>query len=118
MGVRVALGAQARDVIRLVLTDGVRLGVVGGLGALAALSAAQWVKPLLFEESPRDPFVFGIVTRLAHGDAAGELDSRAQGGKSGSAGGVEDRVVVVSSRLKDGFQRQPRRTRNARKAAE
>jgi ABC-type lipoprotein release transport system permease subunit len=63
MGVRVALGAQVGDVVRLVVMDGIRIGVVGlALGALAALSAARWVKPLLFNESPSDPTVFVVVT--------------------------------------------------------
>ena len=63
MGVRVALGAQSGDVIRLVVGQGVRLGASGvAIGAIIALVAAKWIKPLLFAESPRDPFVFGIVT--------------------------------------------------------
>jgi len=62
MGVRVALGAQMRDVMTLVLTDGMRLSIAGlAIGTLIALWAAKWVKPLLFDVSPRDPFVFVIV---------------------------------------------------------
>jgi len=63
MGVRMALGAQMRDVIRLVVSDGVKLGAIGlVVGALVAISAARWVKPLLFRESPADPVVFVVVT--------------------------------------------------------
>jgi putative ABC transport system permease protein len=48
--------------VRLVITDGLRLAVVGvGIGVGAALLAARWVAPLLFNESPRDPSVFAIV---------------------------------------------------------
>ncbi|HEY6809127.1 MAG TPA: FtsX-like permease family protein, partial [Gemmatimonadales bacterium] len=62
LGVRVALGAGARDVIRLVMSEGMRLAGVGvGLGAAIALIVARWVKPLLFEQSPRDPVVFAGV---------------------------------------------------------
>jgi predicted permease len=62
LGVRVALGAGTRDVIRLVMTEGMRLALVGvGLGAGIALVIARWVKPLLFEQSPRDPVVFAGV---------------------------------------------------------
>jgi ABC-type antimicrobial peptide transport system permease subunit len=62
LGVRVALGAGARDVIRLVMSEGMRLAAVGvGLGAGIALIVARWVKPLLFEQSPRDPVVFAGV---------------------------------------------------------
>ena len=62
LGVRVAIGAQAADLIRLVVTDGLRLALIGvAIGAAGALYAARWVKPLLFQESPTDPFVFGFV---------------------------------------------------------
>jgi ABC-type lipoprotein release transport system permease subunit len=63
MGVRIALGAQVADVVRLVVSDGLRLGVLGlVIGGVGALSAARWVKPLLFDESPSDPLVFVLVT--------------------------------------------------------
>jgi putative ABC transport system permease protein len=62
MGVRVALGAQVGDVVRLVVTEGLRVGVMGvAIGAGIALAAGRWVRPLLFEESPRDPAVFAFV---------------------------------------------------------
>jgi putative ABC transport system permease protein len=63
LGVRLALGAQAFDVVRLVVADGVRFGVAGvAIGAGIALAAGRWIGPLLFNESPRDPAVFGVVT--------------------------------------------------------
>ena len=62
LGVRVALGAQVRDVISLVLTDGMRVTIAGlAIGTIVALWASKWVKPLLFDVSPRDPLVFVIV---------------------------------------------------------
>ena len=62
MGVRIALGAQFRDVVRLIVGQGLRLGLVGiVLGGAIAYGAAKWVKPLLFEESPRDPVVFALT---------------------------------------------------------
>jgi ABC-type antimicrobial peptide transport system permease subunit len=65
LGVRVALGAQVTDVVRMVVGQGLALGGVGvGLGAIAALWAGHWVAPLLFKESPTDPVVFGIVVSL------------------------------------------------------
>jgi len=79
MGVRVALGAQARDVVALVVREGVGLGAAGlGIGAVVALGAARWIKPLLFDESPRDPFVFGVVavTLLAVTVAASWIPAR------------------------------------------
>ncbi len=63
MGVRVALGAQASDVIALVVRDGVAISVVGlVLGALGALGASRWMAPLLFKEPANDPWVFATVT--------------------------------------------------------
>ncbi|HEX6052840.1 MAG TPA: ABC transporter permease [Gemmatimonadaceae bacterium] len=62
LGVRVALGAQARDLIRLVVTDGLRVALVGiVIGAAVALWAGKWVASLLFSVSPRDPAVFVFV---------------------------------------------------------
>jgi ABC-type antimicrobial peptide transport system permease subunit len=38
------------------------LGVIGvGIGTAVALLAGTWIKPLLFDESPRDPIIFGTV---------------------------------------------------------
>ncbi|MEO7084993.1 MAG: ABC transporter permease [Gemmatimonadaceae bacterium] len=63
MGVRVALGAQAGDVVRMVVSEGFKLGAVGVLlGAVGMLLVGKWLKPLLFDESPRDPAVFAGVT--------------------------------------------------------
>ena len=63
LGVRVALGARAADVLRLVVGEGVRVAAAGvALGALGALAAGRFVAPLLFDTSPRDPLVFGGVT--------------------------------------------------------
>ena len=63
LGVRRALGAQAVDVMRLVVSDGLRVALIGvTIGVVVALWAGKWAKPLLFDVSPRDPVVFGIVT--------------------------------------------------------
>jgi len=59
LGVRVALGAEASHLVRLVLREGLRFALVGMLlGAGIALLIGKWVKPLLFQTSPRDPGVF------------------------------------------------------------
>ena len=51
------------DLMRLVVGEGVRLGLGGtALGAVGALAAGRWIAPLLFDESPRDPVVFAWVT--------------------------------------------------------
>ena len=62
LGVRVALGARATDVVRLVVGEGLRVGVAGvAFGGLVAFWAARWIKPLLFDGAARDPVVFGAV---------------------------------------------------------
>lgn len=63
LGVRIALGARASHVLRLVVGEGVRFAVIGILiGGALALWAGRYATPLLFAESPRDPLVFGVVT--------------------------------------------------------
>ncbi|HTE44119.1 MAG TPA: ABC transporter permease, partial [Gemmatimonadaceae bacterium] len=53
MGVRVALGAQSQDVIRLIVREGLQIVLPGvALGAIIALLAGKWVAPLLFNVSP------------------------------------------------------------------
>jgi len=65
LGVRVALGAERRDLVRLVLGEGLRLSAAAlGLGLAAALVAGRYVAPLLFQTSPRDPLVLGAVAAL------------------------------------------------------
>src|SRR5688500_12792389 len=62
MGVRVALGAQRRDVSRLVVGEGLQVVFLGGaIGFGIALLAGRFVAPLLFQTSPREPAVFGVV---------------------------------------------------------
>jgi ABC-type antimicrobial peptide transport system permease subunit len=73
MGVRVALGAQARDVVRLIVREGLRIVIPGVvLGAIIALVAGRWVAPLLFQVSPKDPpvLVTVVVTLIAVAIAA------------------------------------------------
>jgi len=62
LGVRLALGAGQSRVVRLVVTEGVRVATAGVVvGGAIALVAGRWVEPLLFDQGPRDPRVFGVV---------------------------------------------------------
>jgi putative ABC transport system permease protein len=62
LGLRIALGARAGDVLRMVLGEGLRFGLAGiAIGAAIALVAGRWVQPLLYAESARDPLVFALV---------------------------------------------------------
>jgi predicted permease len=61
-GIRYALGAQVRDVLRLVIGQGARLTALGlALGLLAAAAVARLMETLLFRTKAYDPFVFGGV---------------------------------------------------------
>jgi ABC-type antimicrobial peptide transport system permease subunit len=62
MGVRLALGATAGDLIRLVMGEGLRVAALGILaGSAIALAAGRWLEPLLFGTEPWDPLVFASV---------------------------------------------------------
>jgi predicted permease len=62
IGVRMALGAQPGDVLRLILGGGARLAAIAiGLGLAGSLAVSQLLTSQLYEVSPRDPFVFTVV---------------------------------------------------------
>jgi ABC-type antimicrobial peptide transport system permease subunit len=68
LGMRMALGAGARDILRLVLSRGLRLTIVGiVIGGVAALLLTRLMGNLLYKVSPRDPVAFGLalITLLA-----------------------------------------------------
>jgi putative ABC transport system permease protein len=65
VGIRMALGAQSGDVMRLVLGEGVRLTAIGvAAGVLAALGLTRWMQSLLFGVSAVDPRTFVTVAVL------------------------------------------------------
>ena len=66
-GIRYALGAQVRDVLRLVLGQGARLTALGlVIGLLAAAAVARLMETLLFRTKAYDPIVFaGVAVVLA-----------------------------------------------------
>jgi putative ABC transport system permease protein len=62
MAIRLALGSQRSSVMRLILTSGAQLGLVGcGLGAVAAIFATRLLRSLLFEVDPLDPAVIVLA---------------------------------------------------------
>ena len=59
VGVRMAMGAQPRDVLRLVLRQGLKLALVGlAVGLIGALGMTRFLASLLFEITPTDPATF------------------------------------------------------------
>lgn len=67
IGVYMALGAQHRDVLRLVMEDGLKLGLLGiGLGLAGAIALTRVMVSLLFEVNPTDPLtLIGVALLLA-----------------------------------------------------
>lgn len=65
MGVRLALGATAGDIVTLIVGRGLWLAIAGGLlGTVAALGATRWLRSLLYGVSPTDPFTFVLVPAI------------------------------------------------------
>lgn len=65
VGIRIALGAQAHDVVRMIFGQGAwQLGVGLTLGLGLAAGVAQLMTVLLFDVQPRDPAIFGSVVAV------------------------------------------------------
>ncbi|HZV88555.1 MAG TPA: ABC transporter permease [Candidatus Binatus sp.] len=67
IGIRTALGAQRRDVLRLVMRDGAKIAFLGiAFGIAGALALTRLMASLLFEVKPTDPATFtGVAILLA-----------------------------------------------------
>jgi len=62
IGVRIALGAQSTDVVKLVLRQGALLAGIGIIvGGVAALALTRLIRGMLFGVSTTDPLAFGAV---------------------------------------------------------
>jgi len=70
-GVRVAMGARVRDVLRLVLTGAARLTVIGiAIGLVAAAALSRFLATLVFPVAPLDPVTFAVVPLVLLATAA------------------------------------------------
>jgi putative ABC transport system permease protein len=70
IGVRVALGADRRHVLRLVVSQGLLLAGIGvGIGLALAASGTPLARTLLYNVSPFDPFTFTVVSAFLVGVA-------------------------------------------------
>jgi predicted permease len=72
IGIRIALGGQPQDILRLVIGQGAAVTAIGGaIGTVAALVAGQWVSSLFYGVTSRDPLTFiGVSVLLALVSAA------------------------------------------------
>jgi putative ABC transport system permease protein len=65
IGIRMALGAEPRDVLKLVIGQGLKLALAGAaIGIVGALALTRLMQGLLFQVSPTDPVTFIGVTVL------------------------------------------------------
>jgi putative ABC transport system permease protein len=65
IGLRLALGARRRQIVTLMLSQGMRLLAFGmALGFLGALASSRIIRGLLFEVSPLDQFIYAVVTLI------------------------------------------------------
>jgi len=70
IGVRSALGATQRDILRMVLGEGLLLTLAGvGLGIAASVGLTRLLNSLLYGVRPRDPLTFAVLALLLAGVA-------------------------------------------------
>jgi putative ABC transport system permease protein len=63
IGIRIALGAQGKDIFRMAVGEGMRLVVIGlAVGLLGAVALTRFVRTMLFGVSPADPLTFGAIS--------------------------------------------------------
>jgi ABC-type antimicrobial peptide transport system permease subunit len=62
IGIRIALGAAARNVVRMVLWEGVRvIAIAVVIGAAVALAVGHFLEPLLFETRAANAPLYGAI---------------------------------------------------------
>ena len=72
MGIRIALGAESGDVLKIVLMQGLRLAAIGvGIGLGAAFALTRVMSSLLFGVSATDPVIFAGISLILTGVALG-----------------------------------------------
>jgi putative ABC transport system permease protein len=65
VGIRLALGARGRDVLKLVVWQGMKLASIGlALGLAVAVALTRLMEKLLFGVSPTDPLTFIVVALM------------------------------------------------------
>jgi putative ABC transport system permease protein len=70
IGIRLAIGAQSRDVFRMILRQGMTLALIGiGIGLVGALVLTRLMTTMLFGVEPTDPVTFAVIAALLTGVA-------------------------------------------------
>ena len=67
-----ALGAEARDIFKLIIRQGLTITLIGiGIGLIGSLALTRFLSSLLFGVSPTDPLTFAGIALLLMGVALG-----------------------------------------------
>jgi putative ABC transport system permease protein len=70
IGIRIALGAEARDIFRLIVGHAARLVLIGAaIGVGGALASSRIVGTLLYGIKPTDPWTFAAIVIVIAGTA-------------------------------------------------
>jgi putative ABC transport system permease protein len=70
IGIRLALGAETRDILKLILNQGMLLVVIGvAIGLLASFGLTRWLEKLLYGVSATDTLTFLSVSLILTGVA-------------------------------------------------
>jgi putative ABC transport system permease protein len=70
LGIRMALGAQPGDIMRLVLREGMALALIGvAVGVLGSFAVTRAISGLLYQVSATDPITFIVISLLLTGVA-------------------------------------------------
>ena len=95
IGVRMALGAQRGDVLKLIVRQGMSRALIRvGVGLVAALALTRLISGLLFDVSASDPLTLAALTALLvlASSVAGQLHSRQPRGQGRPYGGIAIRM--------------------------
>ena len=66
IGVRIALGAKRDSIVRLIVGDGLRIGIPGVIaGLIAALLVTRYMCRMLYDVAPTDAFTFASLAIIA-----------------------------------------------------
>ncbi len=70
IGIRMALGAEQRDVFKLIVGNAARLVVIGAvIGVVGALLSSRAIGTLLYGVKPADPWTFAVIVVVIAGTA-------------------------------------------------